>query len=74
MSKNISQLATKYLPIDNHSGQRTQKIRSIVIHHNAGINAVETLQRVLINGGISSNYGIGNNGEIACYVDESKRA
>lgn len=71
-----SKLTYKYLPVPSHSGKRTQQIRHIVIHHNAGINNVESLHKFFLSGSrqVSANYGIGNDGLIACYVDEENRA
>lgn len=71
-----SKLTNKYLPVASHSGKRTQQIRHIVIHHNAGINSIESLHKFFLSGSrqVSANYGIGNDGRIACYVDEENRA
>lgn len=71
-----SKLTNKYLPVPSHSGKRTQQIRHIVIHHNAGINSIESLHKFFLSGSrqVSANYGIGNDGRIACYVDEENRA
>lgn len=71
-----SKLTDKYLPVPSHSGKRTQQIRHIVIHHNAGINSIESLHEFFLSGSrqVSANYGIGNDGRIACYVDEENRA
>lgn len=71
-----SKLTNKYLPVPSHSGKRTQQIRHIVIHHNAGINSIESLHKFFLSGSrqVSANYGIGNDGRIACFVDEENRA
>ncbi|AVM42814.1 N-acetylmuramoyl-L-alanine amidase [Fastidiosipila sanguinis] len=71
-----SKLTDKYLPVPFHSGKRTQEITHIVIHHNAGINSIESLHKFFLSGSrqVSANYGIGNDGRIACYVDEENRA
>lgn len=71
-----SRLTNKYLPVPSHSGKRTKQIRHIVIHHNASINSIESLHKFFLSGSreVSANYGIGNDGRIACYVDEENRA
>ena len=56
----------------NHSGLRYNSISKITIHHMAGNLSVETCGNVFLNPNrqASSNYGIGSDGRIACYVDE----
>ena len=73
-----SPLATeKYLAYSgNYTKGRSKKITEICIHHMAGVLTAKQcgaiFQRKGRNG--SSNYGIGKNGEIAVYVNESDTA
>lgn len=56
----------------NHSGSRSNPISKITIHHMAGNLSIETCGNVFLNPNrqASSNYGIGSDGRIACYVEE----
>lgn len=71
-----SKLTDKYLPVPFHGGKREGgTIRHIVLHHNAGINTIESLYEFFISGvrKVSATYGIGYDGKMACYVDEENR-
>ena len=61
---------------NNHSGQRNMNIDSIAIHHCASVVSVETLGEIFANPNreASSNYGIGNDGRIAMFVEEKNRS
>ena len=61
--------------VKNHSGQRTQPISKITVHHMAGNLSLETCGN-LFNGSrqASSNYAIDSKGKIALYVEEKNRA
>lgn len=65
---------TKLSP--NHSGKRTKKIDTITIHCMAGRLSVESCGALFAQSSrqASSNYGIGNDGRIALYVDEGNRS
>ena len=65
---------TKLSP--NHSGKRTKKIDTITIHCMAGQLSVESCGALFAQSSrqASSNYGIGPDGRIALYVDESNRS
>lgn len=65
---------TKLSP--NFSSRNGTKITKITPHHMAGVLSVETCGNVFASSArqASSNYGIGNDGRIALYVDESNRA
>lgn len=65
---------TKLSP--NHSGRRTKKIDTITIHCMAGQLSVESCGAMFAQSSrqASSNYGIGPDGRIALYVDESNRS
>lgn len=60
----------------NCSKPRNQKVNAIVIHHMAGNATVESCGALFANPDrqASSNYGIGTDGRIACYVEEENRA
>ncbi len=53
-----------------------RKIDTITIHHTAGVLSVEALGEDFMNPArkASSNYGVGNDGRIACYVEEENTA
>lgn len=76
MSK--SSLATVTIPAHegNYTKGRTKKIEAITIHHMAGILTAEACGKEFqkVGRGGSSHYGIGNDGKIASYVDESDTA
>lgn len=65
-----------YTKISPNSSTRTGKISKITIHHMAGNLSVEACASVFQNTDrqASSNYGIGTDGRIGLYVDESRRA
>lgn len=65
-----------YKKISPNSSARTAKIDRITIHHMAGNLSVESCAAVFqsTNRQASSNYGIGSDGRIGLYVDESRRA
>lgn len=60
----------------NHSGRRKHKIDTISIHCMAGNLSVEACGNLFARSSTeaSSNYGIGSDGRIALYVDESNRS
>jgi hypothetical protein len=60
----------------NYTSGRTSKITEICIHHTAGVMSIEQLGNLWQTKGRngSSNYGIGNDGRIGCYVDENDTA
>lgn len=55
---------------------RSDKVRKITIHHMAGVMTAEQCGYVFSSSArqASSNYGIGNDGKIACYVEEENAA
>lgn len=57
-------------------GRRGYKVCKITPHHMAGVLSAESCGRIFQNPNrqASSNYGIGNDGKIACYVGEENRA
>lgn len=65
-----------YTKISPNSSARTGKISKITIHHMAGNLSVEACANVFQNTNrqASSNYGIGSDGRIGLYVEESRRA
>ena len=74
MSFSNSPLATVVIP-STHRTKRRGKISKITIHHMASNLTVEQCGALFQrNNQKSSNYGIGTDGRIALYVDESYRA
>ena len=72
-----SSLTSRYIPVNKFTkGRAGNKIEKITIHHMAGNLSIETCANVFKspNRKASSNYGIGSDGRIACYVDEENRA
>lgn len=65
---------TKLSP--NHSGKRNHKIDTVAIHCMAGNLSIEGCGALFARTSTqaSSNYGIGSDGRIALYVDESNRS
>ena len=60
----------------NCTKPRKKKIDAIVIHHAAGVATVEAIGAIFApkSRQASSNYGIGNDGRVGCYVEEENRA
>ncbi len=60
----------------NYTRGRQKPIRCITIHHMAGVLSAKTCGGIFARAGRngSSHYGIGNDGEIANYVDENDTA
>ena len=71
-----SSLTNKIILSPNHSGQRVCKVSKVTIHHMAGNLSIEQCGAVFQNAArqASSNYGIGSDGRVGCYVDENCRA
>lgn len=65
-----------YMKISPNSSARTGKISKITPHHMAGNLSVETCGEIFSRSSrqASANYGIGSDGRIALYVDESRRS
>ena len=63
---------TKLSP--NYSSREGTKIKKITIHHMAGNLSVETCGNVFQSRKASSNYGVGTDGRVGLYVNESNRA
>ena len=60
----------------NKDTPRSDTIKKIAIHHTAGVMSVETIGNIF-NGSsrsASANYGIGSDGRIGMYVEESDRS
>lgn len=60
----------------NRTSPRYRSIKNIIVHHMAGNLSVETCGNVFAPSSrqASSNYGIGSDGRVACYVHEENRA
>lgn len=74
-----SSLATLYVPASKSNytqGRKGYKVCKITPHHMAGKLTAKQCGNIFANSSrqASSNYGIGYDGEIACYVDEENRA
>ena len=74
---NKSDLATEVYEADSNNythGRNGYSICKITPHHMAGVLSAEECGRIFQNPSrqASSNYGIGNDGEIACYVRRGK--
>lgn len=74
-----SSLATLYVPASTNNytqGRRGYRICKITPHHMAGKLTARQCGNIFANPNrqASANYGIGYDGEIACYVDEENRA
>jgi len=69
----ISTLASKTIFSPNHYIGRNAAVTKVTIHHMAGCLTAEQCGAVFkpTSRNASSNYGIGPDGEIACYVDEA---
>lgn len=65
-----------YVKISPNSSPRTEKIIKITPHYMAGNLSIESCGDVFAptSRQASSNYGIGSDGRVACYVHESRRA
>lgn len=65
-----------YTKISPNSSARTSKIDTITIHHMAGDLSIEACGAIFAprTRYASSNYGVGTDGRIGLYVDESRRA
>lgn len=61
--------------LNNHySSRQGNKIDKITIHHMAGNLSVEACGNLFKKVEASSNYGIGSDGRVGCYVEEENRA
>lgn len=71
-----SDLTDVCIPVYGKSNPRIYEVSKITVHHMAGDLTVETCAEVFRNPSreASSNYGIGSDGRIACYVSEDERA
>lgn len=74
-----SDLATEVYEASTNNytqGRNGYSVCKITPHHMAGVLSAEQCGRIFQNPNrqASSNYGIGNDGEIACYVGEENRA
>ena len=74
-----SSLATLSVPASTNNytqGRRGYKVCKITVHHMAGKLTARQCGNIFANPSrqASSNYGIGYDGEIACYVEEENRA
>ena len=71
-----SDLVSYVCPSPNCTAQRTHPVDTITVHHVAGDASVEALGALFADPKrqASSNYGIGSDGRIACFVPEESRS
>lgn len=71
-----SSLVDKFIPSQFYSNRNGTIIDRVTIHHMAGNLSIETCGNVFQRKGrnASSNYGIGSDGRIGCYVEEEYRS
>ncbi len=77
MSKSGLTQVTVPASVSNYTqGRRGKKVCKITVHHMAGVLTAEQCGKIFQAPGrqASANYGIGNDGKIACYVEEENRA
>lgn len=77
MSKSGLTQVTVPASVSNYTrGRRGKKVCKITVHHMAGVLTAEQCGKIFQAQGrqASANYGIGNDGKIACYVEEENRA
>lgn len=67
-----SKLATVFIPSPNGYFPRSNSINKVTIHHMAGNLSVESCGSIFASPSrqASSNYGVGSDGRIACYLEE----
>lgn len=72
----ISTLSCKNIFSPNHSGIRNHTVDRITPHYMGGNCTIEQCGEIFLPAArkASSNYGIGSDGRIACYVNEVNRA
>ena len=68
----VSSLASVYVWSPNTSGIRTADISKVTVHHMAGDLTVEQCGSIFASASrqASSNYGVGSDGRIGCYLEE----
>ncbi len=68
----ISRLASVSIISPNTSGLRTAAISKVIVHHMAGNLSVEQCGSIFASPSrqASSNYGVGSDGRVACYLQE----
>ena len=74
-----SKLTERFYPANSNNytvGRDGRNLIKLTLHHCAGVMSAETIGDLWQNPNreCSSHYGIGNNGEIYCYVDENNTA
>lgn len=76
MSKSSLVNKTMLTPVNYDKGRDGKKIKKITIHHCAGVMSIEAIGNLFKQGyrEVSAHYGIGNDGRIGQYVDESNTA
>lgn len=70
---NYSNLTT-HVHLSPNCTKRTHAVEGITPHHAGGNGTLEALGHIFATGSASANYGIGQDGTIACFVPEDYRA
>ena len=70
---NYSSLVT-HVHLSPNCTKRTHPVEGITPHHAAGCGTLEALGEIFATGSASANYGISQDGRIACFVPEDYRA
>lgn len=76
VKSNLASIVVEANASNYTKGRNGYKICKITPHHMAGVLTAEQCGKIFQNANrqASSNYGIGNDGKIACYVSEENRA
>jgi N-acetyl-anhydromuramyl-L-alanine amidase AmpD len=76
IKSNLTNIVVEASPRNYTKGRNGHKVCKITIHHMAGILSAKRCGELFQNPKrrASANYGIGNDGQIACYVGEENRA
>ena len=76
IKSNLANIVVEANPNNYTQGRKGYKVCKITPHHMAGVLSAKRCGEIFQspNRQASANYGIGNDGEIACYVGEENRA
>lgn len=76
IKSNLANIVVESNPNNYTQGRKGYKVCKITPHHMAGVLSAKRCGEIFQspNRQASANYGIGNDGEIACYVGEENRA
>ena len=76
VKSDLASVVVEASPSNYTQGRKGYKVCKLTVHHMAGILTAEQCGKIFQapNRQASANYGIGNDGKIACYVGEENRA